>query len=71
LIQLATLYSHVLVAEREQNEIDSSLDHIEQQQKELSTMLDAYEKSTEEVVSREGGGVRALESSPADAERDK
>jgi nuclear pore complex protein Nup62 len=68
-IQLAALYSHVLAAEREQNDIDQSLDHIEQQQKDLSSTLDAYEKATQEVFG--GGNLRALDTGPADTERDK
>jgi hypothetical protein len=68
---LAALYSHVLAAEREQNDIDQSLDHIEQQQKDLSATLDAYEKSTEEILGGQGGSLRALDTGPADNERDK
>ncbi|KAJ7591182.1 Nsp1-like C-terminal region-domain-containing protein [Mycena floridula] len=68
---LAALYSHVLAAEREQNEVDQSLDHIEQQQKDLATTLDAYEKVTQEIFGGQNGGLRALDSGPADAERDK
>ncbi|KAJ7276274.1 Nsp1-like C-terminal region-domain-containing protein [Mycena haematopus] len=67
---LAALYSHVLAAEREQNDIDQSLDHIEQQQKDLSSTLDAYEKATQEVFGH-SGGLRALDTGPADTERDK
>jgi Nsp1-like C-terminal region len=70
-LQLAALYSHVLAAEREQNDIDQSLDHIEQQQKDLSATLDAYEKSTEEILGGQGGSLRALDTGPADNERDK
>ncbi|KAJ7228787.1 Nsp1-like C-terminal region-domain-containing protein [Mycena pura] len=66
---LAALYSHVLAAELEQNDIDQSLDHIEQQQKELSSTLDAYEKATQEVFG--GGNLRAMDTGPADTERDK
>ncbi|KAJ7781374.1 hypothetical protein B0H16DRAFT_1276294, partial [Mycena metata] len=69
--QLAALYSHVLAAEREQNDIDQSLDHIEQQQKDLSSTLDAYEKATQEVFGGHGGNLRALDTGPADTERDK
>lgn len=69
--QLAALYSHVLAAEREQNEIDQSLDHIEQQQKDLSSTLDTYEKATEEILGGQGGSLRALDTGPADNERDK
>lgn len=68
---MAALYSHVLAAEREQNDIDQSLDHIEQQQKDLSATLDAYEKSTEEILGGQGGSLRALDTGPADNERDK
>lgn len=68
---LAALYSHVLAAEREQNDIDQSLDHIEQQQKDLSAILDTYEKSTEEILGGQGGSLRALDTGPADNERDK
>ncbi|KAJ3892921.1 Nsp1-like C-terminal region-domain-containing protein [Lentinula edodes] len=68
---LATLYSHVLAAEREQNEVDQSLDHIEQQQKDLAATLDAYEKVTEEIFGGQGGSLRALDTGPADTERDK
>ncbi|KAK7061610.1 nucleoporin NSP1 [Favolaschia claudopus] len=67
---LAALYSHVLAAEREQNDIDQSLDHIEQQQKDLSSTLDAYEKATQEVFGH-SGSLRALDTGPADTERDK
>lgn len=68
---MAALYSHVLAAEREQNDIDQSLDHIEQQQKDLSATLDVYEKSTEEILGDQGGSLRALDTGPADNERDK
>lgn len=68
---MAALYSHVLAAEREQNDIDQSLDHIEQQQKELGAALDAYEKSSQEILGGQGGSLRALDTGPADAERDK
>ncbi|KAK7049635.1 FG-nucleoporin nsp1 [Paramarasmius palmivorus] len=71
-LQLAALYSHVLAAEREQNEVDQSLDHIEQQQKDLAATLDSYEKVTEEIFGGgQGGGLRALDAGPADTERDK
>jgi nuclear pore complex protein Nup62 len=68
---LAALYGHVLAAEREQNEIDQSLDHIEQQQADLAATLDAYEKSTQEILGGQGGSLRALDTGPADTERDK
>ncbi|KAJ3776548.1 Nsp1-like C-terminal region-domain-containing protein [Lentinula raphanica] len=68
---LAAIYSHVLAAEREQAEVDQSLDHIEQQQKDLAATLDAYEKVTEEIFGGQGGSLRALDTGPADTERDK
>lgn len=61
----------MLAAEREQNDIDQSLDHVEQQQKELASTLDAYEKVTHEILGSQGGGLRALDTGPADTERDK
>ncbi|KAF5369969.1 hypothetical protein D9758_001184 [Tetrapyrgos nigripes] len=67
---LAALYSHVLAAERDRNEVDQSLAHIEQQQKELSATLDAYEKATQELFTTQGGALR-MDSGPADTERDK
>ncbi|ESK97551.1 nuclear pore glycoprotein p62 [Moniliophthora roreri MCA 2997] len=69
---LAALYGHVLAAEREQNEVDQSLNHIEQQQKDLAATLDSYEKVAEEIFGGgQGGGLRALDTGPADTERDK
>lgn len=69
--QLAALYGAVLAAEREQTDIDQSLDHIEQQQKDLSSTLEAYEKLTDEILGGQGGNLRALDTGPADTERDK
>lgn len=69
--QLNAIYSHVLNAEKEQGDIDQSLDHIEQQQRDLMATLDAYEKSAEEVLGGQGGSLRALDTGPADTERDK
>lgn len=71
LTQLAILKSHVEAAEREQAEVDQSLDHIEQQQKDLAATLDAYEKVTDEIFGGQGGSLRALDTGPADTERDK
>ncbi|KAI9574545.1 Nsp1-like C-terminal region-domain-containing protein [Boletus coccyginus] len=68
---LAAIYSHVLAVEREQSDIEQALDHIEQQQKDLSSTLDAYERSVEEVLGGQGGSIRALDTGPADTERDK
>lgn len=58
-------------AEREQNDINQSLDHIEQQQKDLSNTLDAYEKIAQEILGGQGASLRALDTGPADTERDK
>lgn len=68
---LAALYSHVVAVEREQTDIEQTLDHIEQQQRDLSTTLDAYERSTEEILGTQGGSLRSLDTGPADTERDK
>lgn len=69
-LKLATLFSHVTAVEREQNEIDQSLDHIEQQQKDLSSTLDSYEKAMQDILGGQGS-LRALDTGPADTERDK
>ncbi|KAK2466328.1 hypothetical protein APHAL10511_001970 [Amanita phalloides] len=68
---IAALHSHVSAAEREQNDINQSLDHIEQQQKDLANTLDAYEKIALEILGGQGAGLRALDTGPADTERDK
>ncbi|KAI6047304.1 Nsp1-like C-terminal region-domain-containing protein [Pisolithus marmoratus] len=68
---LAALYSHVVAVEREQTEIEQTLDHVEQQQRDLSATLDAYERSTEEILGTQGGSLRSLDTGPADTERDK
>ncbi|KAI0321856.1 Nsp1-like C-terminal region-domain-containing protein [Amylostereum chailletii] len=70
---LAALYSHVLAAEREQNDIDQTLDHVEQQQKELGATLEAYEKQMGDILGGRGGTgtLRGLDTGPADTERDK
>lgn len=70
-MQLAALYNHLLAAEREQNDIDQTLDHIEQQQKDLSGTLDSYEKAASDILGGQGGSLRALDAGPADTERDK
>lgn len=61
----------MLAAEREQNDIDQSLDHIEQQQRDLGATLEEYEKQAEEILGRQGGSLRSLDTGPADSERDK
>ncbi|KAI0303859.1 Nsp1-like C-terminal region-domain-containing protein [Russula brevipes] len=68
---LAALYSHVLAAEREQNDIDQSLDHIEQQEKELTATVEMYEKQMADILGGQGGTLRTLDTGPADTERDK
>lgn len=68
---MGALYAAVLAAEREQNDIDQSLDHIEQQQKDLASTLEGYEKVTDEIIGGQGGSLRALDTGPADTERDK
>ncbi|KAJ3517973.1 hypothetical protein NLJ89_g167 [Agrocybe chaxingu] len=68
---IAALYSHVVAAERQQNEINEALDHIEQQQKDLASTLDAYEKVSQEILGTQGASLRTLDAGPADNERDK
>jgi nuclear pore complex protein Nup62 len=70
-LQLAALYSHVLAAEREQNDIDQSLDHIEQQERELTATVEMYEKQMADILGGQGGTLRTLDTGPADTERDK
>ena len=70
-MQLAALYGHVLAAEREQNDIDQSLDHIEQQEKELTATVEMYEKQMSDILGGQGGTLRTLDTGPADTERDK
>ena len=70
-MQLAALYSHVLAAEREQNDIDQSLDHIEQQERELTATVEMYEKQMADILGGQGGTLRTLDTGPADTERDK
>jgi nuclear pore complex protein Nup62 len=70
-LQLAALYSLVLAAEREQNDIDQSLDHIEQQEKELTATVEMYEKQMADILGGQGGTLRTLDTGPADTERDK
>ncbi|KAH8988606.1 Nsp1-like C-terminal region-domain-containing protein [Lactarius akahatsu] len=68
---LAALYNYVLAAEREQNDIDQSLEHIEQQEKELTTIVETYEKQMADILGGQGGNLRTLDTGPADTERDK
>ncbi|PFH52855.1 carbohydrate-binding module family 1 protein [Amanita thiersii Skay4041] len=68
---IGALHSHVSAAEREQNDINQSLDHVEQQQKDLASTLDAYEKIAQEILGVQGASLRALDTGPADTERDK
>jgi len=68
---LAMLMGEMLVAEREQADIDQALDHIEQQQRDLMATLEIYEKTAEESLNTQGGGLRVLDTGPADTERDR
>ena len=61
----------MLVAEREQADIDQALDRIEQQQRELMATLEVYEKTAEESFNTQSGSIRALDTGPADTERDR
>jgi nuclear pore complex protein Nup62 len=69
--KLAALYSHITAAERQQDNIDQSLSHIEQQQNDLSATLDAYERMSQELLGGQSGSLRTLDTGPADTERDK
>lgn len=71
ILQLAGLYNYVLAAEREQNDIDQSLEHIEQQEKELTAIVETYEKQMADILGGQGGNLRTLDTGPADTERDK
>ena len=66
--QIAALYGHILAAEKHQNIINETLDHVELQQKELASTLDAYERASQELLGSQG---RTLDTGPADNERDK
>ncbi|KAF7776045.1 hypothetical protein Agabi119p4_4438 [Agaricus bisporus var. burnettii] len=68
---LSALYSHIAAAERQQDNIDQSLGHIEQQQNDLAATLDAYEKMSQELLGIQSGSLRTLDTGPADTERDK
>lgn len=70
-LQIAALYSYVLAAEKQQNEINEALNHIEQQQNDLATTLDAYEKVSQEILGGQSSTLRTLDTGPADNERDK
>ncbi|KIM46035.1 hypothetical protein M413DRAFT_300980 [Hebeloma cylindrosporum] len=68
---IAALHSHVQAAERQQNDINESLEHIEHQQKDLAFTLDTYEKISQEILGGYSGNLRTLDAGPADTERDK
>jgi len=68
---LAALCNEMLIAEREQSDIDQSLEHIEQQQRDLLATLEVYEKTLEETMGGQGGNLRSLDTGPADTERDR
>jgi len=65
------LHSHIQAAERQQNDINESLEHIEQQQKDLASTLNTYEKFSQEILGGQSGNLRTLDAGPADTERDK
>ena len=65
------MHATVLDAESKQSAVEQALDHIELQQKELAATLDVYEKEAQNILEGQGGGLRALDAGPADAERDK
>jgi nuclear pore complex protein Nup62 len=69
--KIAQLYNQVLTAETQQQQIDSTLSSVEAQQDELSNALDMYEKQAKDVLEGQSGALKILDSSPADAERDK
>lgn len=68
---ISALFQHVMLAEREQSDLEQSLKHAEEQQTELASTLDVYEKYANELFDSQSGGLRALDVGPADAERDK
>jgi len=70
-LQISALFQHVMLAEREQSDLEQSLKHAEEQQTELASTLDVYEKYANELFDSQSGGLRALDVGPADAERDK
>jgi len=63
--------NEMLIAEREQVDIDQTLDHFEQQQKGLIAMLEVFEKMVEEISSVQGGSLGVPVAGPADTERDR
>lgn len=60
-----------MAAEASQQLIDQTLSCIESQQHELSATLAVYEKQSKEILEGSGGALRALETGPADAARDR
>jgi len=68
---IAALHSHVQAAERQQNDINEALEHIEQHQKDLASTLENYEKVSQEILGGQSGNLRTLDTGPADTERDK
>ena len=60
-----------MAAEREQNDIDQSLDRIDQQEREFSVTVEMYEKQMSDILGGQSGTLRTLDTGPADTERDK
>lgn len=65
------IFSHLVAVEKEQSHIAQMLDVVEQQQADLSATVDAYEPMAEEILGSQSGSLRALDTGPADTERDK
>jgi len=68
---IAQLHNQVLAAEASQQLIEQTLSSVEAQQQELSATLEVYEKQAKEILDGSGGALRALETGPADAARDR
>jgi len=68
---IAQLHNQVLSAEASQQLIEQTLSSVEAQQQELSSTLEIYEKQSKEILDGSGGALRALETGPADAARDR
>ena len=60
----------MVAAEQTQQEVDQSLDHIEDNQRQLLQVLDEYDQKIINVLDGQGDS-RNLNSTPADAERDR
>lgn len=61
----------MLAAEASQQLIEQTLSNVEAQQQELGATLEVYERQAKEILDGSGGALRALETGPADAARDR